>query len=191
MNPSLHRLALLVALTACGGTTPVELIEPLGEVIQPAKTTLAPPPGPFNGSVKVTLATAVPADIFVTLDGSDPSVASPERVTGSSTLELELTQSTTLKFFSRTDAGAAEAVRTATYTRAGGPVGSIEGAVVVGTIAVGKKLGLFVDAKLHELPTPDVAKDVPFFIADLSTGQHRLMALSDRDGDGQLWPFLD
>lgn len=166
-----------------------------GSVVPPeleaAVTSLTPPPGPFNGTVTVHLETDRPATIFVTTDGSDPRDASGPRITGPSPLVVELTATTTLMYYSRTPEGADEAVRVADYTRVGEASGSVQGVVVVGSLAAGKDLALSVDGALQPLGKLSAAGELPFSLIELSAGTHRLLAWADTNADGNFWPVVD
>ncbi len=157
----------------------------------PAVTSLTPTSGPFNGSVEVTLTTDKPATVFVTTDGSDPKLESPGRTSGDGAVTLTLSQTTTLTFFSRTAEGADEAVRTAEFLRAGGPAGTLSGVVVLDTVAVGHEVAVFVNGRPQELGTPTTAKELPFTITGLGSGTHRIVAMGDRNDDGNFIPVVD
>lgn len=157
----------------------------------PAVTTLSPPPGPFNGAVTVTFTTDVPATIFVTLDGTDPTLETGTRVTGPSPFALPLARSATLTFFSESADGVREPVRSVQYVRAGGPVGTISGVVVVGRVALGNGVALARNGELRELGTPAQPLEYPFSYTGLRSGSHRLQAIADRNGDGSFSPFGD
>lgn len=188
----MRRLFVVVtcaALFACGGKS----VNTDGGVTppSPAHTTVSPDPGPFNGSVAVSLTTDIPATVFVTTDGSDPTVETANRKSGPSPLALELTATTTLKYFSRTAEGADEPVSSATFVRAGAAKGTISGVVVVDTLAVGKAVALSVNGQQQTLPTPTTPKELPFKLENQQSGTYRLSAISDRDGDGNFLPVLD
>ena len=156
-----------------------------------AKTTLKPPPGPFNQSVEITFETDKPATIFYTVDGSDPLVEGKARISGKAPLKLTLTASTTVTWSSRTDEGATEETRSGKYLRAGGKIGSVSGVVVVGGVATNQDVALLLDNKpilLGKLAQPG---ELPFALEDVSAGPHRLVAMSDRDSDGRFLPILD
>jgi len=156
-----------------------------------AVTTLTPPPGSFNDRVAVVLATDIPATVYATTDGSDPKKPGAGRHEGASPLSVELTATTTLSFYSRTPAGVDEAVRTAQYVRAGGRAGTISGVVVVGSIAVGKDVGLGVNLGATSIGRLEAPGEIPFTLENLDTGSYRLTAIADRNGDGQFLPILD
>lgn len=152
-------------------------------------TTLAPPPGAFNGSVTVTLTTDRPAKLRYTLDGTDPAVATATEADAPVTLTFE--ESTTIRFFA-TDGLVSELARDAYYLRAGGPKGTASGVVVVDTVAIGMDLALVSDGDTIELAAPATRRqEIPFTISNLETGSHRLRAMADRDADGNFIPVLD
>lgn len=197
------RLALLflaLAAAACGRTfldKDEEPTRPDATVVlspdagpQPARTTLDPPPGPFNGAVEVAVSTDRPATVYFTTDGSDPkesatvqSLPSPFRLT--------FEQTTTLTLFSVSDEGAREDERSVMYVRAGGPIGTVSGVVVVGELAAGNDIAVAADLGTTALGFVEQTGDVPFFIEGLGTGTHRLQAIADSDKDGSFVPFLD
>lgn len=178
----IRRLApALLALAACAGPY-------FGT---PAVTTLTPPPGPFNDRVTLTFATDLPATIFATFDGTDPTVDSPARVSGPAPLVVPLDRHATVHFFSETADGVREPVRSVQYVRAGGVPGTISGVVVVGSVAVGRGVALARDGDLLELGRPASPVELPFTLTGLDSGSHRLQAFSDRNGDGEYVPFQD
>lgn len=179
---------LLVLVAACGGTAPTD---PGGKTGAKPVTTLTPPPGAFNGAVTVKLETDIPATVFVTTDGTDPHLEGPNRRSGPSPLEVQLDRTTTLTFFARTEAGAEEELRTATYTRVGGEPGTIAGAVVVGTLALHHEVAVSAGGTLIKLGKPTAPGEVPFTISGLDSGEHRLVAYSDRNDDGEFVPVID
>jgi hypothetical protein len=162
-------------LVGCGGSS------------GPAVTTISPDPGPFSGTVEVKLSTDKPATIFVTTDGSDPKVDGPKRKSGDGSVTLELTQTTTVTFYSHTADGADEQVRTAQFFLSG----TISGVVVVDTIALGHQVALFVDGAPMALGTTATRNEIPFSVANLKTGTHLLRAMADRNDDGTFSPVVD
>jgi hypothetical protein len=186
--PLLLVLSLTLSLSCSPEPGPF-IPEPDAELLPPA-TKVNPPPGPFNGSVRLTFRTDRPATIYVSVDGSDPRTTSRGRLSGPSPLEVTLEATTTVRYFA-SEGGKDEDLHQDTWTRAGGPVGSIRGVVVVGSFATGQKVGLFRNLELRELGTPDSPTEIPFFFEGLRAGQHRLTAIADRDRDGNLVPFLD
>ncbi len=137
----------------------------------------------------MTLATDRPATLLYTTDGSDPKAAGAQ--TAAAPLTLKLTASTTLTFFSRTAEGADEGVQSAQYVRAGGPKGTVSGVVVVGEFCVGQQIAVLADGAPLELGLASKAGELPFVIENVEDGPHRLVAISDRNGDGRFIPFLD
>ncbi|MGC4113138.1 MAG: chitobiase/beta-hexosaminidase C-terminal domain-containing protein [Myxococcales bacterium] len=205
MQLRLALFAVLLILSACGRTyldndkdddeTPpdatVVVIPPDASIPpQPARTTLEPPPGPFNGSVEVTFTTDKPATVYFTTDGSDPK-QSPTVQAKPAPFHLTFDQTTTLALFSKTEDGAREDARSVMYVRAGGPKGTVSGVVVLGELAAGNEIAVAAD--LGTLPLGLVAQkgEVPFTVTDLTTGTHRLQAIADTNQDGQFIPFLD
>lgn len=77
----------------------------------PPVTTASPAGGTYSGSVEVTLSTDEPATTYYTTDGSTPTTSSPQY-----TEPILITNSTTLKFFSKDPAGNQEEVKTEDYT---------------------------------------------------------------------------
>lgn len=173
-------LATLLALAACGGP----ILGSGGPV-----TTLDPPPGPFNDVVTVTMTTEPAADVVFTTDGSDP-LTSETKQTKPSPVTLELSATTTLKFFA-VDGWEEEPVREAQYIRAGGAKGTASGVIVVDTIALERGLALFADGSQTTLSPVTEKTEIPFLVEGLGTGQHRLRAMADRDDDGNFLPVLD
>lgn len=80
-----------------------------GDLTAPV-TTASPTGGTYNGSVTVTLTANESAVTYYTLDGSGPTTNSPQY-----TSAITLTESTTLKFFSKDSAGNVENVKTENY----------------------------------------------------------------------------
>ncbi len=186
---------LLLPLLACGQQLPASgspVVPP--PVVAPAPAavvTLTPPPGPFLDRVQIQLATDIEATVTVSLDGSDPHHPGPAVHTGPSPLAVSLNQTATLTYFAKTSAGTESAVATAQYIRAGGPAGSISGVVVVGTFALKKEVGLRTDGAVQKLGSPQTETEIPFQVTGLKSGDHRLVALSDRDDDGNFIPLVD
>lgn len=188
--PVVAVLCFAAVLTACGGDLPLPLKVDPDATLAPPKTTVSPPPGPFNGTVQVTITSDRPATIYVSTDGNDPRFSATGRLASPSPFTLELAQTTTLKWFASSD-GKDEELRTGDWVRACGPKGSIAGTITVGSLAVGKELGVRRNFELVRLGSVPAAGEVPFSFADQPQGTHRLTAQADRDGDGQLVPFLD
>lgn len=158
--------------------------------LAPPTVKVTPPPGLFNGELTITLESDRPATIFVTTNGQDPRMTTEGRTSGESPFTVTITATSTLKYFASVGGKDSE-LGEGLWTRAGGPVGTISGVVVVGSYAVGKAVGLFRNTELVRLGTPDMPTEIPFQFTGLSTGTHRLTAISDRNEDGQLIPFLD
>ena len=192
-NPSRRAAVLLlvpplVALgVACSGVK-----AKVGLPNLPATTTASPPPGPFNGSITVTLTTNKPATIFATIDGSDPHLESAARFTGQDTLDFPLSQTTTINVYSVTPTGAQEAVQSLQYIRAGGPVGTASGIIVVGSVAVNEAIALELDGTVVQtFPPLTTPGQIPFQVTGLMSGSHTFQAAADRNGDGRFTPILD
>lgn len=182
-------LVALAVLTACGQTPGPLVLEPNAELAPPT-VKATPPAGPFNGEITVTFEASRPATIYVSTDGSDPRETSVGRLQGESPFTLTVSKTTSLKYFASVRGKDGELAE-GTWTRAGGPKGTISGVVVVGGFAVGKEVGLYRNTTLERLGTPTTRTELPFSFSDLRTGTHRLTAVSDRNDDGQLVPFLD
>ncbi|MHB8877921.1 MAG: chitobiase/beta-hexosaminidase C-terminal domain-containing protein [Myxococcaceae bacterium] len=191
MTPRTTALLSLIAFAAGCGKPPAKV--PPQEVPPPAvpTTVLTPPPGDFADKVTVKLESDLPATIYLTIDGSDPHGTSPGRISGPSPISVELTKTSILTYFALTDEGGEEPLQAVSYRRAGGPSGTIRGVVVVGPIAVGKEVALIADGTTQSLGTPAAPGELPFFLTGLDSGQHRLVAMSDRNGDGNFWPIID
>lgn len=157
-----------------------------------AVTTATPPPGPFNDQIVVTLTTDKPAQIFASVDGSDPHKPSAFRFTGQDKLQIPILDTTTIKVFSRTESGTEEMVRTFQYVRAGGVVGTVEGEIVVGLVSVNEDIGLQLDGQIIQQFAPLTGPGkIPFSLKDMTTGTHTLRAVADRTHDGNFLPVLD
>lgn len=171
---------MVVGLMGCGGAI-FGYDEP--------ETTLDPPPGVFNGALTVTMTSDRPANIVYTLDGSDPK-DSKKKIEEPSPVTLELTATTKLTFYA--DAGGnTEPVRQVDYIRAGGAKGTASGVIVVDTIALDRGIALFSDNVQTTFPAVTEKTEIPFLVTGLKSGQHRLRAMADRDGDGSFVPVLD
>ena len=153
------------------------------------KTTLVPPPGPFNDQVTVTFKTDVAAKVYVTTDGSDPRDPKGTRVSGASPFQVTLTKSTTVGYYASN--GSDEIPHSVQYVRAGGKVGTISGVIVVDSVALGKPIVLDVDGNQQPFAAVSQRTEIPFTVSGLGTGRHTLQAIADRDGDGRFIPFLD
>lgn len=189
MTPRLAALAAAALFAACGQTPGPLQLEPWAELAPPT-VKASPPAGPFNGEITITFEASRPATIYVSTDGSDPRETSVGRLEGESPFTLTVSKTTTIKYFASVR-GKDGALGEGTWTRAGGPAGTISGVVVVGGYAVGKEVGLFRNTTLERLGTPMMRTELPFSFSGLRTGTHRLTAVSDRNDDGQLVPFLD
>jgi hypothetical protein len=165
------------------------VLEPNAELAPPS-VRATPPAGPFNGELTVTIEASRPATVYVSLDGADPRETSVGRIQGESPLTVTLTKTTTLRYFASVRGKDGE-LQEGTWVRAGGPKGSISGVVVVGGFSVNKEVGLFRNQSLTRLGRPTMPSEIPFEFTGLRSGPHRLTAISDRNGDGQLVPFLD
>ena len=179
--------ALLVV--SCGGGPLPFTYTPNAELAPPVSK-VSPPPGPFNGDIKLIFTTDRPAKIFASIDGADPRMTSAGRLEGEAPFELILKATTTVKWFASVD-GKDEALHTETWTRAGGPKGTISGVVVVGNFAVGKDIVVARNFDLKDLPTATMPSEVPFLFEGVASGTHQLTALMDRNGDGNLIPLID
>ena len=187
----MSRLVPFLALLALScGPGPGPLLPVPDAELPPPSTKVEPPPGPFNGTVTLTFTTDRPATIYVSTNGNDPRESSIGRVEGPSPLTVELTATSTVKYFASVR-GKDEALHTETWIRAGGPVGTISGVVVVGSFAAGQDVGLFRNLELRQLGKPTMPTEIPFLYEGLQSGQHRLTAIADRNGDGNLVPFID
>lgn len=187
MRPLLFALGL--ALASCGPGPGPFVPVPNAELPPPA-TKVEPPPGPFNGTVTLTFKTDRAAKVYVSVDGRDPRTTSTGRIEGPSPLTVTLGATTTVRYFA-SEGGKDEELHEDTWIRAGGPVGSIAGVVVVGGFATDTDVGLFRNLDLKALGKPTMPGEIPFLYEGLPSGQHRLTAIADRNGDGNLVPFLD
>ena len=189
MRLALRSAPLLLALAACGGP-PVPLVVEPDATLPPPRSTVTPPPSPFNGALKIVITSDRPATIYASLDGSDPRFSAQGRIAGPSPLELALDRTTTVKWFASVG-GKDEELREGEWIRAGGPKGTISGVVVVGSIAVGKDVGVRRNFELQRLGSIPAKGEIPFVFEGVQSGTHRLSAQADRNGDGQLVPFVD
>ena len=183
------RILALVVLAGCGQTPGPFQFEPNAE-LGPPGVRANPPAGPFNGKITVVFESDRPATIYVSTNGEDPRTSSVGRVSGESPLSVEIEATTTIKYFASVKGKDGE-LEEGTWVRAGGPKGTISGVVVVGGFSVNKEVGLFRNTSLQRLGTPMAPGEIPFRYEGLRTGTHRLTAISDRNADGQLVPFLD
>lgn len=182
-------LALALLLLACGQTPGPLALSP-DATLGPPTVRASPPAGPFNGEITVTFETDRPATVYVSTSGQDPRTSSVGRLSGPSPFTLTLSATTTVKYFASVN-GKDGALAEGTWFRAGGPAGTLSGVVVVGPFVAGQAVGVFRNAELQRLGTPTGAAELPFRFEGLSTGTHRLTAIADRTGDGQLVPLLD
>ncbi len=187
--PIVFFAAAALALTACGQKPGPLEIEPNAE-LAPPRVNADPPAGPFNGEITITFTSERPATIFYSTNGEDPRNSTLGRVSGESPLTLTINANTTVKYFASVGGKDSE-LQEGTWVRAGGPKGTISGVVVVGGFAVNKAVGLFRNAELQDMGKPMMPTEIPFLFTDLRTGTHRLTAISDRNDDGALIPFLD
>jgi len=178
-----------LSLAACGGG-PLPLKISPNATLAPPVSKVSPPPGVFNGDLKLIFTTDRPATIFLTTDGSDPRTTTATRQEHEAPFELVITATTTVKWFA-SDEGKEEALHTETWTRAGGAKGTIRGVVVVGSFAVDKTIGVARNFDLKSLPKATEPKEIPFLFEGVQTGTHQLVALMDRNGDGVLLPVID
>ncbi len=183
-------LALLVLLSVnCGQIQHAFEIEPNAE-LGPPKVTAEPPAGLFNGEITITLKADLDATIYVSSNGNDPRTTTLGRLSGPSPFSVTINATTQLQYFASVDGKDGELTE-GLWTRAGGPKGTISGVIVVGNFAVGKQVGLSHNFNIDALGTPVAPSEMPFMLTNLVTGTYRLFAISDRNDDGQLVPFLD
>lgn len=191
MRPVMRLSPLFVALLLVGcGQKPGPFDFSPNAELGPPGVQADPPAGPFNGTITVTFESDRPADIYLSTNGEDPRTSSVGRISGPSPLTVEVSATTTIKYFASVKGKDGE-LQTGTWLRAGGPKGTISGVVVVGGFAVGKNAGLFRNTELKDLGKPMMPTEIPFSFEGLKTGTHRLTAISDRNDDGNLIPFLD
>lgn len=184
-------LLLLVLAVGCGPQTPLPLEPVPNAVVPPPTVTVTPPPGPFNGSVTLTLAADQKATIYWTADANDPRTSSRGRQEAEAPATLTLERTTSLKIFASND-GKDSALVEGTWIRAGGPVGTITGTVIFGAFCAGKEIGIGRNGNIKKLGrAPMMAGTLPFSYQALMTGTHRLTGYCDRNGDGNLTPFID
>lgn len=189
MRTSVKALAVVLFAVGCG-QAPGKLEFNPNARLGPPTSKVTPPPGPFNGEVTLTFTSDRDATIYVSVDGSDPRTTTKNRLDGPSPFEVKLTKTTTVSWFASDD-GKDEALHTGTWTRAGGPIGTISGKVIVGDFMKGKRVGVLRNAESKNLGKPMTAGEIPFTFTGVQSGQHRLQALGDRNDDDQLIPFLD
>jgi hypothetical protein len=187
--PRAPALFAAIFVVSCGQPPLPAEFTPLAN-LPPPSTKVSPPPGPFNGEVELTFTTELPATIYVSVDGSDPKTTTKGRMQGDSKLVVKLTATTEVKYFASAN-GRDEELHTEKWVRAGGPVGTISGVVVVGDFSVGKQVWVTRNAEVVKLTKPTMPSEIPFSFKGLMEGPHRLTATLDRDGDGNPIPFLD
>lgn len=184
---------LLCAITlACGGQQkPLGFEGPGALPLAPSSVLVEPPPGPFNGEVTITLKAArAGAKVYVSTDGRDPRTSSQGRLSGTS-VSVTLAQSGKLRYFAGVRGEPDGELLEGEWVRAGGPVGTISGTLVVGAYATGKALGLSRNGTVRELAPTSEPIEIPFHYSGLATGTYRLRGLADRNDDGFLLPVLD
>src|SRR5262245_13829033 len=126
-------LVFALLVLSCGGhPLPLQIVP--NATLAPPVSKVSPPPGVFNGDIKLIFTTDRPATIYLTTDGSDPKTTTETRQSGEAPYELVIRATTTINWFASVD-GKDEQLRTGTWTRAGGPKGTISGVVVVGNFA--------------------------------------------------------
>jgi hypothetical protein len=181
---------LAAVLFACGGSQPLPIAVDPNASLGPPKSVASPAPGPFNDKIDITITSDRDATIYVSLDGSDPRFSAQGRIDGPSPFKFTLDKTAKVQWFASAG-GKDEELHTGDWIRACGPKGTISGVVHVGSLAVGKEMGVrnnFELLKLGSIPAPG---DVKFLFKDVAAGTHRMQAQADRDGDGQLLPVLD
>jgi hypothetical protein len=177
-------LSCSLAVLACGSPAHVDAGTPY------PITTVAPPPGTFNGTLDVVFTADREANVYVSLDGHDPRATTQGRVSGPSPFTVTLSATATLKYFSSVG-GHDEPLQEGQWVRAGGTPGTISGVVVTGAFVNNQAVGVYRNTELKTLSTPTAPGEIPFVFEGLDGGTHRLLALADRNGDGQLTPFID
>src|SRR4051812_15009291 len=95
-------LALAVFVVSCGGS-PLPLTWTPNATLAPPVSKVSPPPGVFNGDIKLIFTTDRPATIFLSTDGSDPRNTTTTRVEGPSPFELIIKATTTINWFASVD----------------------------------------------------------------------------------------
>lgn len=188
----MRTLALsLVVLAGCGPQAALPL-EPIPNAVVPPPTlTVRPPPGPFNGTVTVTISVDQPATVFWSSE-ADPRSSTRGRQEAPAPATITLDKTTSLKIFASNASGKDSDLLDGTWVRAGGPVGTISGTVIFGAFCAGKEIGLGRNGQIRKLgKAPMMAGSLPFTFEMLSTGTQRLTGYCDRNGDGNLTPFID
>ncbi len=184
--------ALSFLMLSCGGQQkPFGFEGPGALPLAPSTVIVEPPPGPFNGTVTVRLRAArAGAKVYVSSDGRDPRTTSQGRLSGTA-ISLTLEKTTKLRFFTSVRGEPDSELQEAEWVRAGGPVGTISGTLVVGQFATGKRLGLSRNGQVRELAPTSEPIEIPFRYTGLATGTYRLRGLADRNDDGFLLPVID
>jgi hypothetical protein len=182
VTPVAFPLMTLLLLAACG-PGPTDLAPgPLAPVAPKAVVSLVPEPGPFTGTLTVTLSTDHPATLRVTTDGSDP--AGEGALTGNAPMTVELTATSTIRYVSRTEVGVLNGPHEASYERIGPAPGSISGTLTAGASVGGYPLFVLVGSTA----TP-VEGGAPgtfaFETLDNAPGEHLVRAFADRNGNGR------
>jgi hypothetical protein len=187
----MRALPLVLGLFALScGQTPLPLKVVPNATLAPPQSKVSPPPGVFNGDIKLIFTSDRPATIFLSTNGSDPRESTNGRIEGESPLELIIAATTTVNWFASAD-GKDEDLHTGTWTRAGGPKGTISGVVVVGGFAVDKAIGVARNFEIKELMKADMPKEIPFMFEGVMSGTHQMVAMMDRNDDGNLIPLVD
>src|SRR5687767_5544458 len=96
----MRALPLVFALLALScGQTPLPLkIDPNATLAAP-QSKVSPPPGVFNGDIKLIFTSDRPATIYLSTNGSDPRETTAGRIEGPSPLELIIKATTTVSWF--------------------------------------------------------------------------------------------
>jgi hypothetical protein len=184
-------LAAALILVACEPPKPLPLDPVPNAVVPPPTLKVTPAPGPFNGSVTITVTADQQAVIFWTTTADDPRTTSRGRREASSPATIQIDKTTSFKVFA-TNNGKDSELFEGTWTRAGGPVGTITGTVVFGTFCADKEIGIGLNGAITMLGrAPMMAGTLPFSFSGLMSGPQRLTAYCDRNGDGNLAPFVD
>jgi hypothetical protein len=186
---SISLAALL--LSACGPTGPFPLEPVPNAAVPPPKVTVTPAPGPFNGSVTLTIAADQKAQVFWTSERGDPRTTSRGRSEAEAPAMVTLDKTTSLTVFASNNGKDSELFE-GTWVRAGGPVGTITGTVIFGSFCAGKEIGIGRNGQIKPLgKAPMMAGTLPFSFTGLMSGTQRLVGYCDRNGDGNLTPFID
>jgi hypothetical protein len=181
-------LVSVFVIMSCGGPPPAK-VDPYGMLPAP-QVFVSPPAGVFNDQLVLTFTSDRDATIYVSTDGSDPMKTSQGRQSGPAPFKVTLHATSTVKYFASAH-GHDGALHTDSWTRAGGPIGTISGVVVVGTFGIDKDLGVFDNFNEKKLGQTGKPAEIPFVFTNVQNGAHRLTALMDLNGDGQLLPFID